>query len=232
MKKEGQIINKKRLLITNERLGELKKILSKYCSQVDWKATLTDDTSVTFDSFEELQKYSNFGSAKILCLKTSGRSEDFKTMITVNISRKHSYLNHSGECSFKFASEDQYTVFRKEMQDFFEKCVEGEFAYQVGRWLLALVLFGAILFAAFTMIKVADKSNSSTIAVYSMLIGFAFWLPITFSTKLWDILYPSIVFAIGEGVSRYEKLKKLRSNLFWGVLVTFVVSVIVSLILK
>ena len=232
MKKEGQIINKKRLLITNERLGELKTLLSKRCSQVDWKATLTDGTAATFDSFEELQEYSNFGSAKILGIKTTGRSDDLKTMITVNISREHSYLNRSGECRFELASEDQYTVFRKEMQDFFEKCVEDEFAYQTGRWLLTLVLFVTVLFTTFTPIKVPTEINFSIITFYFMLTGFSFWLAITSSTKLWDIFYPSIVFAIGEGVSRYEKFKKLRSHLFWGVLVASVVSVIVGLILK
>lgn len=232
MKKESQIYSKKRLLITNERLGELQNLLSKYCTHIDWKATLTDGTTVTFDSFEELQKYSNFGSARILGIKATGRSDDFKTTIIVNISREYLSLKRFGECSFEFASEDQYTVFRKEIQDFFEKCVEGEFAYQLGRWLFALALLGVVLFAAFKFINFNTDSAFLIIVFLLMLAGVAFWMSITFSTKVWDLAYPSIVFAIGEGVVRYEKFKKWRSNTFWGVIVAAAISFLVGLILK
>lgn len=232
MKKESQIICKKRLLITKERLAELQNLLSKYCTRIDWQATLTDGTTVTFDSFEELQNYSNFGSAKILGIKASGRSDDFKTTINVNISREYPTLKRFGECSFKFASEDQYTVFRKEIEDFFDVCVEGELGYQMGRWLLALALLGTVLFTAFTLIKVNAESIVLIALFYLMLVGFAFWVSISFSTKVWDLVFPNIVFAIGEGVARYEKFIKWRSNIFWGVLVATAISILVGLILK
>lgn len=159
MKKESQLITSKRLLITNERLDELQNLLSKYCSQIGWEATLTDDTIISFDSFEELQQYSNFGSTRLLGIKFAGHSDDFKTRIIVTISRKYPSLKHFGECSFEFASEDQYTLFKKEIQDFFDKCVEGELTYQVGRWLSALVLLGTVLFPVFTKIKVVAESH-------------------------------------------------------------------------
>ena len=49
MKKESKIVSKKRLLITNERLDELAALISKYCTQIAWKATLRDGAVVTFD---------------------------------------------------------------------------------------------------------------------------------------------------------------------------------------
>ena len=232
MKKESQIICKKRLLITKERLEELQNLISKYCTRIDWRATLTDGTTVTFDSFEELQNYSNFGSARILGIKASGRSNDFKTTINVNISREYPALKHFGECRFEFASEDQYTVFRKEIKDFFDKCVEGELGFQVGRWLLALVLLGMVLFTAFTLMKITSESIVLIILFYLMLVGFAFWLTISISTKVWDLVFPSIVFAVGEGIARYEKFIKWRSNVFWGVLVATAISLLVGLVLK
>ena len=232
MKKEGQIINRKRLLITNERLVELQNLLSKYCTQIDWKAILTDGTTISFDSFEELQQYSNFGSTKIFGINSDGRSDDFKTIIKVTISRKYPILKQFGECSFEFASEDQYTVFRKEIKEFFEKCVEGEITYQVGRWLFALALLGIVLFTISTLVKVTAESIFLIILSYFMIAGLTLWLSILFSTKVWDFILPSIVFAIGEGVARYEKIKKLRSNIFWCVLVAAAIGVLVDLILK
>ena len=232
MKKESQIIIRKRLLITNERLVELQNLLSKYCTHIGWEAILTDGTTISFDSFEELQRYSNFGSTKILGIKSTGRSDDFETTIKVTISREYPILKKFGECCFKFASEDQHTVFRKEIKEFFEKCVEGEITYQLGRWLFALALLGVVLFTAFKSITFNSESVFLIVLFFFMLAGFTFWISIMISTKLWDFIFPSIVFAIGEGIARYEKTKKLRSNIFWCVLVAAAIGVLVGLILK
>lgn len=228
MKKEGQIITKKRLLITNERLAELESLLSKYCAQVDWKATLIDGTTITFDSFEELQHYSNFGSSKILGIKADGHSDDYTTRIDVSISREYPILKRFGECNFKFASEDQFTVFKKETQTFFEKCVEGEVTYQAGKWGSAFVLIGLVLYTASKYIKVTAGDIFLIYLSSIMLAGALFWLLITVSAKIWDYIIPSITFAIGEGIARYEKSKKLRSNIFWGVIIAGIIGFLLN----
>lgn len=56
-------------------------------------------------------------------------------------------------------------------------------------------------------------------------------MSIAISTKVWDLAFPNIVFAIGEGVEQYEKLKKLRSNIFWCVIVAGIIGLILNLLL-
>ena len=102
----------------------------------------------------------------------------------------------------------------------------------MGRWLFALALLGIVLFTISTLVKVTAESIFLIILSYFMIAGLTLWLSILFSTKVWDFILPSIVFAIGEGVARYEKIKKLRSNIFWCVLVAAAIGVLVDLILK
>ena len=52
------------------------------------------------------------------------------------------------------------------------------------------------------------------------------------SKLMWKKLYPRVIYAWGEEKERYSKLEGLRSNLFWGVLVTIIISIIVGLLLK
>jgi len=230
MKKESKIVSKKRLLITNERLDELAALISKYCTQIAWKATLRDGAVVTFDSLTELQQYSNFGSAKIIGIKVNGYSDDFSTRINATISMEYPTLKRFGECVFEFKSVDKHTVFKNEIQAFFDKCVEGELAYQVGKWLSALVLLGTVLFIVFTKIKVAAESFFLIITFYFMLIGFAFLVSIAISTKVWDRIYPAVVFSIGEEATRYEKSKKWRTGIFWSVIVAGALGLILNLL--
>ena len=232
MKKESQIIIRKRLLITNDRLNELQSLLTKYCTKIDWEATISDGTIITFDSFKELQQYSNFGSTKILEIKTVGRSDDSKTIIRVTISRKDPSVKHYGKCSFEFEKEDQYTVFRKEIQDFFDKCIEGEIAYQVGRWLLTVIILGVILYTILRYTEITETNIALLVMCYFVLGGIAFLISSSVSTKILGFAFPSIVFAIGEGVTRYEKLKKLRSNIFWGVIIAVIIGLAVSLVMQ
>ena len=216
------------MLITVERLVELQNLLSKYCTRIDWIATLTDGTTVTFDSFEEMKNYSNFGRAKILGIKAFGRSDDFKTIINVTISREYPTLKRFGECSFKFDSEDQHTVFRNEIENFFDKCVEGELPYQTGRWISVLVLLGVVLFATFSLFQIPTEKTVLTSVFVFILTGFTLWLSIMVSTKVWDHIFPSIVFAVGEEEKRYEKHKKTISSIFWGVIIAAIVAIVVN----
>ena len=45
-------------------------------------------------------------------------------------------------------------------------------------------------------------------------------------------LYPNITFLIGKEVERHEKRLKLRSHLFWGVIIASVISVLGAFIIK
>lgn len=52
------------------------------------------------------------------------------------------------------------------------------------------------------------------------------------SKLIWKKLFPRAIYAWGEETESYSRLEKLRSNLFWGVLIATVISVVVGLILK
>jgi hypothetical protein len=44
-------------------------------------------------------------------------------------------------------------------------------------------------------------------------------------------LFPSVVFRIGDGIKSYDEIVKLRGQIFWGVIVSLIVSIIAGLMI-
>ena len=60
MKKSNSISISKHLFLDKKRMDELYAILLKHCDKLRIEAKCLDNTSIDFDSYDELMEYSNF----------------------------------------------------------------------------------------------------------------------------------------------------------------------------
>lgn len=70
----------------------------------------------------------------------------------------------------------------------------------------------------------------TTIFIVLTAIGILY-LAYKLIAKGYHYLFSSVVFRIGDGIKRHDDVEKLRGQIFWGIIVTFVVSLIVGLII-
>lgn len=97
---------------------------------------------------------------------------------------------------------------------------------------LWILLITPLWFGIYLYLKYSTRTFVSTeiIFIYILAIGFLYLFN-KLIVKGHHFLFPSVVFKIGDGIKRYDDLVKLRGQIFWGVIVSLIVSIIASLII-
>ena len=123
MKKSNSISISKHLFLDKKRMDELYAILLKHCAKLRIEAKCLDNTSIDFDSYDELMEYSNFSKGRIKRLEIIGYSgiDGWDRKISVTIS---SEKGPSIDCMYHFAQVDEETIFKTEIADFGKKATK------------------------------------------------------------------------------------------------------------
>lgn len=77
------------------------------------------------------------------------------------------------------------------------------------------------------------KVESIIIIICSLIFGYFLVNFAKFvDNKILSNLFPSVVFCWGEEAKRFEKWSKLRTNIFWGIIVTALIGLVTSYLFK
>ena len=229
---------KRRVVLTVPRLKELIALLKKHCDDIKFKAITKNKAEIKFDSFEELIDFNNYGEEKIASLNLRCRAkDDYDFLIDIDFSPDSPFNNDSVRCWYCFSNTDKESLFISDFEKFLDKADEYHNKYLICE--LASLAFCFVLGLCPIIIPIGGaayyKVASGAYPVVTAALVFetiAIGLWALCSKLLWKKLFPRTIFAWGEGIGEYEKLGKLRANLFWGVLIAIVVSVFVGIILK
>ncbi|MBR4401671.1 MAG: hypothetical protein IKT09_08335 [Synergistes sp.] len=226
MRKERTLYYRKPIVLTEDRLIEVHQIVLKRCSHIAYSATAKDGLSIEFSSFDELQKYSNFGKERITSLIIEGRLDDYSRSIIITFSPSFPYKRGTVSYRYAFNDSDMEAAFVKEMQVFLEKATEYNAQFVICEALTLLVLYAAV--AVFSLIWVRRATAIPIAIAFSLSLCYiATFIFDLISKYFWKKIFPSVVYCWGEEKQRYENHKDLRSKIFWvvivGILIAFVV---------
>ena len=232
---------KKTVLLTIPRLQELNLLLQKHGKCIKYSATTKNHSEVLFDSFEELTGFDNFQENRITSLKIKCsnciQSDDEDVYIETVFSPTSPYDTDSVRCYYYFSDIEKETIFKSDFTKFLNKAATYDRNYKVCEWSTFVALFILGLYPVFLPLGGVFYYQRirgvfpviMTILISELLASGLYYLC---SKLIWRRLFPRAIYAWGEEEPRYQKLEKLRSELFWGVLVAPVVSIIAGLILK
>ena len=225
MKKNGTIIRHSCVTLNKARMDELRGILLKYCDYLFFSVTTVDDSSIEFNSYDELMSYENFGKGRIKKLTIFGqRKNDKEIRVTVIFSAEHA--NPGIAFDYIFEQSDEETIFCKDVEDFLVK---------TGSYHIVAIIFEiAFVLALGSILRLIVKKHfpSAKIPVYVALAACTVFLYLKISNWVWERLFPCVSFEWGESVLYYKRLKKWRENMFWGVIVAFIVGIASSILLS
>lgn len=229
---------KRIVVLTLPRLKELQALLLKHCDHINYKAYTKNDAEIMFDSFDELSNFSNFGDDKIISLNLKCRVEnDYDFLIDIDFSPKYHFPNDTVRCKYCFSDVDKESVFISDFRKFLDKIAIYHTKYMICEKASFLFFFVLSLYPIF--VPISGTAYYQTVkGTYPFLISIllsemiAIGLHKLCSHFVWKKLFPRAIFAWGEESENYSRLEKLRSNLFWGVLVAALVSIVVGFILK
>ena len=238
MIKNRNFTYKRIIVLTIQRLKELETLLLKHCDSIDYKAITKNDAEILFDSFDEMSGFNNFGDDKITSLSLKCRvKNDYNFMISIDFSPKYPFYSDTVRCMYCFSDIDKESVFIADFKKFLDKIAIYHTKYTICEW--ASVAFFLILGLYPIFIPFNGNAYYQTArGVFPLIMGILLSEAISIglyylcSRLIWKKLFPRAIYAWGEESESYSRLEKLRSNLFWGVLVAIVISVVVGLILK
>lgn len=236
---KNRVFTYKRIIVlTIQRLKELETLLLKHCDSIKYTAITKNDAEILFDSFDEMRSFSNFGDDKIKSLSLKCRvKNDYNFMINIDFSPKYPFYSDTVRCMYCFSDIDKESIFISDFEKFLDKIAVFHTKYMICEW--ASFIFFVVLGFYPIIIPFNGTAYYQTVrGAYPLIGGILLFEVIAMvlyklcSNYIWKKLFPRAIYAWGEESENYTKLEKLRSNLFWGVLVTTIISVVVGFILK
>lgn len=238
MNKKRMFLYKRIIVLTIPRLEELEALLLKHCDHIKYTAYTKNDAEIMFDSFDELRNFSNYADDKIISLNLKCRVEnDYDFLIDIDFSPKYRFPDDTVKCMYCFSDVDKESVFISDFRKFLDKIAIYHTKYMICEW--ASCLFFLVLGLYPIFVPINGTAYYQTVEgtypfLRSILLSelIAMGLYKLCSKFVWKKLFPRAIYSWGEESENYSRLEKLRSNLFWGVLVAALVSIVVGFILK
>ena len=228
---------KKIIVLTIERMQELRELLLKHGDSIEYTAITSNDAEIEFDSFDELCGFNNFGEDKIKSLNLICRKkEDYKFIIDIDFSPEYP-KKASVKCKYCFSSVDYESVFISDLEKFLDKTSTFDMKYRIckfiGYWIFLLLGVYPVLIPINGMPYYKTVSGQTILFVVLLIFELtAIGLYSLFVQHILNRLYPRVIYAWGEERERYNRLLALRSNIFWGVIIALLISLAVGLLLK
>ena len=227
------------VVLSIPRIEELNTLLFKHCDIINYLVITKNEAEIQFASFDELSHFDNFGDDKIISLSIKCRkNNDYDFKINIDFSPLHPW--NSGDtvkCMYCFSDNDKESVFVVDFKNFLDKITIYHTKYMICKWASFVLFFILGLYPIFIPIN-GWCYYERAIGIYPVIVGIVFFEIISMglyklsSMIIWENLFPKAIFAWGEESNNYSKLEMLRSNLFWGVFVAVIISIVAGLILK
>lgn len=230
MKQSRKFEYKKIIVLTEDYMTELQSIIQKY-SRIDSITGKTkNDTEISFDSFDQLLSYVNFGEERLVNLVITGRSSYEEPWVRIDIEfQPHRVFRSSVICNYGFESEEKLRAFEHEINGLLSRTVEknsNRIAFRIAMITAVIVITVA---AFMLLLKIQTRALTYTL---SALLGIFLVSGCSLSSRITSMVYPYVTFAWGEGKKRYEKNAKLKANIFWCVAIAVIIAFIVGIVLN
>lgn len=216
-------------------MQSINSLLTEFCDRIEWAAMTYRKTDIQFDTLEELLSYDNYSSNRIVQLEITGY-QNWKRFARIEIQSDEMGLINYGStlsCSYTVDSIDSELNFINQLEIILKKAT-------ASYWLLGkFSLFGTIsapsMLSTICGIITGGYARPKDISFTIALIIIASALVIILVSRWIDKhflrnLFPPIQFLWGEEVSRNSKWEKLRSNIFWGIIIALLIGIVAGYI--
>lgn len=239
MKVKAKFGYKSAIVVDNDLLREINELITSYFIQPDYSAKVVSNDEIKFDNLEELLEYDNFSSGRVKSLSVHFGSydeilfEEDRTGWSIN-----SYT-YSVKALFQTDSNDKSEDFKRKLKKLLDKKKQSILYTAASKFsfvhICVVVLIYSVLLNFFQLLHDSTASVMETtpalitVAIAIVIIAYAFMAGLV---KILNTFFCPIVFALGENKKRYEKIKDIKSKIFWGVIVASIVSIVVTKLLK
>ncbi len=240
--KVSKIYNKKPLEIDEQGLRRLYDEITKLLvnPEVHFSLTYSDQSSIEKATLEDVIKDENRSGRKINELKMLAKSSDMEICLSfcktkIIKGEKKFILNVSLEISgpdrqkvflAQSVVEDRLTHFKLSRPKTFTLVISITFVFLFITVFVLQKYLNALPSVFVTLNSGTNQLGLSGFSTICVLI-----LVVSVGSLVYS-LFPNLIFLIGDEIEENHKKERLRSNLFWVVIVGFILSIAASQLLK
>lgn len=226
MKKTELFTFSKHILLDNNRMLQLQQMLDKHCEQLSIQASTINHVDIEFDSYDDLLQYENFRKGRIKKLQISGSShESWDKKFSLTFFAGHQGSN-SLECIGYFNQKNEETLFYKDIEEFVEEATCDHIPAVIGHFISMFLFYGVAFCLMFFNYRGASPIDYFVVSIITTIVFEVFLYVV------WDKLFPMVSFSWGEGSRYYKQLAKVRTGVFWSVIVAACIGLLVNGISK
>ncbi len=233
MKIKGKIIFKKALVVDEKLLRNMDEIIVKYYNKTSYSVITISKDTIEFSSLDELLKYDNYGKMKIKKLHIDfGFNNDLRFEITPDIIKSY---DATVTGNFEINDLNNCEDFKREIITVLSMNTQSSIINLFSKFSsMHLGILGIFVWflSCFWSVFVNEGEHNITIYNICVYIGF-FSAFVLFVCVLIEIIHKNLfnplIYSIGNGVKEYERMKSLRINIFWGVIVAIAIPKVLSL---
>lgn len=227
----------KSLRLDEESLRELNNLYSELDLMAKYSIETENSINYNFDTLEELLQYDFSDDIKVLKIY----KDDYKRKENLDIEFKVDYLSPLAvygtiaEISYSTSNENIDIVLKEKIEKFFKK-------YATHNWIIGKFgLFGYfsifIILLLIIVLIVSHLNNKSISLSFSKDLFISWiicWIIIAlirkFDTLICKKYFKPIIYYLGKQKKQTEKIEKIKSNIFWGIIVAIIVGIITTII--
>lgn len=228
----GKIQYKDAIIVNEKLLTDLEKIILSFYNKVFYECKLCNDDIIEFESLVELLSYKNIKSRKIVRLKIKFDYNDITFEPTSSLFSSYKYTVVG---NYKVDDPDKSILFSEKIEKVLESYRRSKlytFLTKISMVYFFIFFLGITMGAAIVVLIEEGVMGGSTYTTnslnLSMIIGVLIAVISGILSKCRNTLLPSICFMIGEQIEEIKRNEDRFSKIFWGVIVAFIVSFIVT----
>ena len=229
-------ISKSHKFCTLIKMEDLKSLNDFICNEykyVEYTISIKNGTNYDSLTFDDIINYDNAEFKKII--QISIKAQDEKPITSIVFPDFEISLadlnNYSTSISYYIRKATEKDIeYRTQKIEELIKNFKADYSW-LHKNSTKLIIFLFILMCISIPLQIYLKDKVETITLYVFmwtLSAFLGWVGSKLFDKVISFFFPQTVFCIGKQIDFYERKKKLRQNWLWGIIVTFLVSLLTS----
>lgn len=229
----GKIRFKEAIIVDEKLLINLEEVILSFFKKITYECNLFNGDYIEFDSLIELLNYENNRSRKIVKLKIKF---DYNEIIFEPTFSKLNSYQYTVFGVYRVNDSDTSILFSEKVQRVLENGRRNKWYTLLTKVsMMHFFIFALGISIGSTIISVMKEGilgKENIYTIYSINIGLTIGILImivsTILAKCRDMLLPPIIFMIGEQIQEIKRNEDRFSKIFWGVIVAFIISFIVT----
>lgn len=234
---QRELTYNKSLKLTEETFKEIENLYKELGAEPDYSIWTENDVYCSFDNLEDLLQYNLENSIKKLTISRRNYTEkaDLKFEFEIDYGGIFTVYSTICRCYYSTSDENIDILLNEKIRKIYKNSNTNNWI--IGKFGLYMCLILFIIIAGLSIgLDIFINGTNTAIPINAkfflrcIILSVFINLLRKFDTLMCKKLFNPIIYYFGKQKDKYDKIDKIKSNIFWGVIVTIVVGIITTII--